>query len=185
MTSFGKFKGCFRSVSSRAFECRVARLSATICSPSYELGAFNAPTQHVASGEIPQQMSGDSMGKILTTSFPHRNISIHSEWYCLRSSVMIQVSDFIGDPKRSSEVTIGHQRVFLITFDSEEMRPASGHILFHSYDALRHMQYDLLVSPPDLDLRSNFDLELTRSPSRCFDASWREKRDGTKMKSVS
>ena len=32
------------------------------------------------------------------------------------------------------------------------------------------MQYDLLGSPRDLDLRSNFDLDLSRSCYTCFDA---------------
>ena len=33
------------------------------------------------------------------------------------------------------------------------------------------MQYDLLGSPLDLDLRSNFDLDLSRSCYTCFHAS--------------
>ena len=36
----------------------------------------------------------------------------------------------------------------------------------------------LLRSTRDLDLRSNFELDLLRSISMCFDASQREKHDG-------
>ena len=43
------------------------------------------------------------------------------------------------------------------------------------------MQYDLLGSPRDLDLRSNFDLDLSRSCYTCFDASLRVKHDGVKI----
>ena len=37
------------------------------------------------------------------------------------------------------------------------------------------------VDLSDLDLRSNFDLDLSRSPCICFDASRREKHDGAKI----
>ena len=48
-----------------------------------------------------------SMGKISTTSFSHRNISIHRKWCWLRSSVMTQATVFIGDPPK---VIWGHLR---------------------------------------------------------------------------
>ena len=41
--------------------------------------------------------------------------------------------------------------------------------------------FDLFGSPRDLDLRSNFPLDLSRSPCICFDASRREKHDGVKI----
>ena len=46
------------------------------------------------------------------------------------------------------------------------------------------MQHDLVGSPRDLDLRSNFDLDFSRSPCICFDASRREKHDGAKLISL-
>ena len=62
-----------------------------------------------------------SMGEILTTSFPHRNISIHSEWYWLRFSVMTQATVFIGDPPKVIWGHLSSSTVFLrITFDSED-----------------------------------------------------------------
>ena len=45
-------------------------------------------------------------------------------------------------------------------------------------DASTDMQLDLFGSPSDLDLRSNFDLDLSRSSDTCFDASRRGKYDG-------
>ena len=44
-------------------------------------------------------------------------------------------------------------------------------LCFSHQDASRHMEYDLLGSPRDLDLSSNFDLALSRSCYTCFDAS--------------
>ena len=41
-----------------------------------------------------------SIGDILTTSFPHRNLFINSEWCWLRSPVMTQATVFIGDPPK-------------------------------------------------------------------------------------
>ena len=43
VTSFGKFRGCFRIVSSRAFERRVARLSAAIRSRVMTWGRLTPP----------------------------------------------------------------------------------------------------------------------------------------------
>ena len=58
-------------------------------------------------------------------------------------------------------------------------------LCFSHQDASKHMQYDLLGSPRDLDLRSNFDLDLSRSCYTCFDASWRGKHDGVKIIALS
>ena len=46
------------------------------------------------------------------------------------------------------------------------------------------MQHDLLGSPRDLDLRSNFDLDLARSPCICSDRL-DEKHDGVKRIALS
>ena len=40
--------------------------------------------------------------------------------------------------------------------------------------------FDLFRSPRDLDLRSNFPLDPSRSKCTCFDASRREKHDGVR-----
>ena len=49
VTSFGKFRGCFRIVSSRAFKRRIVRLSAAIRSRVMTWGRFNAPPPPPAS----------------------------------------------------------------------------------------------------------------------------------------
>ena len=54
-------------------------------------------------------------------------------------------------------------------------------LCFSHQDSSIHMLYDLLGSPRDLDLRSNFDLDLSRSCYTCFDASWRGKHHGVKI----
>ena len=44
-------------------------------------------------------------------------------------------------------------------------------------DASTDMQHDPFGSWHDLDLRSNFEIDLSRSPWICFEPSWREKHD--------
>ena len=51
--------------------------------------------------------------------------------------------------------------------------------------ASNDMQFDLLRSLRDLDLRSNFEVYLSRSNYLCFDSSRRDKYDGTHIISVS
>ena len=58
VTSFGKFRGCFMIVSSRAYERRIVRLSAAIRSRVMTWGRLTPLPQQVAGGEIPQQMPG-------------------------------------------------------------------------------------------------------------------------------
>ena len=124
--------------------------------------------------------------KFSTTSFPHRNISIHSEWNHLWSSVTIHVSVFIDDPpKRSSEVTQS-PTIFTNNFCFRKggyMGVVS--LCFSRIDASTHMQYDILGSPRNLDLRSNCDPDPSRSAGICVDAYGREKHDGTKINSLS
>ena len=54
-------------------------------------------------------------------------------------------------------------------------------LCFSHQEASIHMQYDLLESPRDLDLRSSFDLDLSRPYYTFFDASWRGKHDGVNI----
>ena len=58
VTSFGKFRECFRIVSSRAFERRIGRLFAAIRLRVMTWGRLTSPPQQVAGGEMPQQMPG-------------------------------------------------------------------------------------------------------------------------------
>ena len=58
-------------------------------------------------------------------------------------------------------------------------------LCFSHQDASINVQCDLLRSPRDLDLRSSFDLDLSRSCYTCFDASWRGKHDGVKIIALS
>ena len=46
------------------------------------------------------------------------------------------------------------------------------------------MQHDLFGSGHDLDLRSNFQHDLSRATDSSFDASWREEHDAGKIKFV-
>ena len=52
-------------------------------------------------------------------------------------------------------------------------------------DVSIHMQLDLLRSPHDLDLRSNFDFDLSRSSHTCFNAYWQGKHDGVNIIALS
>ena len=47
------------------------------------------------------------------------------------------------------------------------------------------MQYDLLRSLRDLDLRSNFEVDLSRSNYICFDSSRQDKHDGAHIFALS
>ena len=204
--------------------------------------------------------------------FPHRNISIHSEWCWIRSSVMAQATIFIGDSqkviwgqawrneyrgggtriwgplrKRAPSAKRAHKvyskianclknstmsvkrahfskyRVPLGPYQEIKFMgpgggtgppppgfssPVWGHLssptvfceyfwlrrdrdvrvvslCFSHQDASIHMQYDLLGSPRDLDLRTNFSLDLSRLCYTCLDASERGKHDGVKIIALS
>ena len=126
------------------------------------------------------------MGKISTTSFSHRNVSIHWKWCWLRSSVMTQATVFIGVPPKVIWGHLRSQTVFANNFWSKRDRDVRMVSLCFSHQhASIHMQYDLFGSLRDLDLRSNFDLDLSRSCYTCFDASGRGKYDGVKIIALS
>jgi len=80
---------------------------------------------------------------------------------------------------RSSEVFRGHQQWFAYTSwlkrDSDEQLTP---LCFARLAASRLMQHG---SPNDLDLSSNFEIDLTRSPSMWFKAPWRDKHDVVKI----
>ena len=57
MTSFGKFRGCFRIVSSRAFERRIGRLSAAIRSQVMTWGRLTRALEGGAKNALPSGFS--------------------------------------------------------------------------------------------------------------------------------
>ena len=83
------------------------------------------------------------------------------------------------------EVTRGHQQFFANNLRSKwdrDVRLVSLRFLRKAH----RMMYNLTflghqVTLPWLDLRSNFDLDLSRSNHKWFDAPWRDKHDGIKI----
>ena len=82
---------------------------------------------------------------------------------------MTHATVFIGDPPKVISGHLSSPTIFLrITFIRDrDVRVVS--LCFSHQDALIPMQYDLLRSPRDLDLRSNFDLDLSRLYYTFFD----------------
>ena len=83
------------------------------------------------------------------------------------------------------EVTRGHQQFLPITWEPNEIETwdcchcvclRKAHRMMHNLTYLGHR-----VTLPWLDLRSNFDLDLSRSNYTWFDAPWRNKHDGIKI----
>ena len=84
------------------------------------------------------------------------------------------------------EVTRVHQQFFFqITWDTNEIETwdwchcvclRKAHWMMYKLTYLGHQ-----VTLPWLDLRSNFDLDLSRSNYTWFDAPWRDKHDGIKI----
>ena len=97
--------------------------------------------------------------------------------------MMIQGQVLTSDPAKVVWGHRGHQQVFadnLRLGRARDMKVVSM-CLSRQY-ASTDMQ---LGSSRDLDLRSNFDLELSRSCYTCFDAPWRGKHDGVKIIALS
>ena len=86
-------------------------------------------------------------------------------------------------PLKSSEVTRGHQQFFA---DNLRLRRARDIQVVSMRLSRQYASTDMqLGSRRDLDLRSNFDLDFSRSCYICFDASWRGKHDGVKIIALS
>ena len=106
--------------------------------------------------------------RIGTFPFTGNGVGLGPQWWT-------QPTVFIGDPPK---VIWGHLRsptVFLRkTFDPKEIETWEWS---HCVSSRRIDTYAIWPtwSPRDLDLRSNFDLDLSRSCYTCFDASWRGK----------
>ena len=86
-------------------------------------------------------------------------------------------------PLRSSEVTEVTNRFLQITWDWEELETWKWSQCVCLVNTLRLICN--LGQAVDLDLRSNFDLDLSRSCYTCFDAPWRGKHDGVKIIALS
>ena len=111
---------------------------------------------------------------------------IWMESHQVRYLLILQVKFLVGDPSKGHG---GHSRsptVFLpITWESNEIETWDcchcvclhrAHRMMYNLTYLGHR-----VTLPWLDLRSNFDLNLSRSNYTWFDAPWREKHDGIKI----
>ena len=97
--------------------------------------------------------------------------------------MMTQGQVLTSDPAKVVWGHRGHQQVFadnLRLGRARDMKVVSM-CLSRQY-ASTDMQ---LGSSRDLDLRSNFDLDLSRSCYTCFDAPWRGKHDGVKIIALS
>ena len=134
-----------------------------------------------------------SMGKTSNPSFSEDTCQISpilSASCLLRPLLMAQVQIWIsGRCKghlRSPEVT---NNLLPITFDRDEIETRKWHqcvCLIESHRLVCNMTHRyLLRSPCDLDLKSNFEIDLPRSWCMCFDAPWREKYDGIKINALS
>ena len=109
-------------------------------------------------------------------------IESHQVMYLL----ILQVKFLVGDPSKGHG---GHSRsptVFLqITWEPNKIETwncchcvclRNAHRMMYNLTYLGHR-----MTLPWLDLRSNFDLDLSRSNYTWFDAPWREKHDGIKI----
>ena len=91
---------------------------------------------------------------------------------------------FIGGPSEGHLRSPGVTNGFLpIAGDWDEIEIWEWSLSLR--DTSSYMQLDLLRSPRDCDLRSNFDFDLSRSCHICFDAHWRDKNDGVKIIALS
>ena len=97
--------------------------------------------------------------------------------------MMTQGQVLISDPAKVVWGHRGHQQVFA---DNLRLRRARDMKVVSMCLSRQHASTDMqLGSSRDLELRSNFDLDLSRSCYTCFDASWRAKHDGVKIISLS
>ena len=110
---------------------------------------------------------------------------IWMESHQVRYLLILQVKFLVGEPSKGHG---GHSRsptVLTITWDPNEIDTWDWCHCVCLRKAHR-MMYNLTYSGHQvtlawLDLRSNFDLKLSRSNYTWFDAPWRDKHDGTKI----
>ena len=97
--------------------------------------------------------------------------------------MMTQGQVLTSDPAKVVWGHGGHQPFFA---DNLRLRRARDMKVVSMCLSRQYASTDMqLGSSRDLDLRSNFDLDLSRSCYTCFDASWRGKHDGGKIIALS
>ena len=97
--------------------------------------------------------------------------------------MMTQGQVLTSDPAKVVWGHWGHQQVFA---DNLRLRRARDMKVVSMCLSRQYASTDLqLGSSRDLDLRSNFDLDFSRSCYTCFDASWWDKHDGVKIIALS
>ena len=133
-----------------------------------------------------------AMGEKPNPSLTHQARLFYHKLSYVRVLLMIQVQILIGDLHRvtwghmtSSEVT---NRFWLITNDWKELQAwAWSHCacIVKTNRLICNMSHlGQHLTSGDLDLRSNIDLTLLRSPCIWFDAPWREEHAGNQIKSL-
>ena len=124
-----------------------------------------------------------AMGEKSKPSFWHHSCSACTQSSCFRLFLMTQFVILTSDPRkgqmRSPEVT---HSFLLITFDRKEIKTCKWSHRVRLVKALRLIcsmtYFGHQVTLRSRDLRSNIDLDLSRSSCIWFDASWRDKHDG-------
>ena len=97
--------------------------------------------------------------------------------------MMTQGQVLTSDPAKVVKGHRGHQQVFA---DNLRLRRTRDMKVVSMCLSWQYASIDMqLGSRRDLDLRSNFDLDLSMSCYTCFDASWRGKHDGVKIIALS
>ena len=113
---------------------------------------------------------------------------IWMESHQVRYLLILQVKFLVGDPSKGHG---GHSKsptVFPITWEPNEIEKwdcchcvclRKAHRMIYNLTYLGHR-----VTLPWLDLRSNFELDLSRSNYTWFDAPWRDKHDGINIVAI-
>ena len=97
--------------------------------------------------------------------------------------MMTQGQVLTSDPAKVVWGHRGHQQVFA---DNLRLRRAGDMKVVSMCLSRQYASTDMQFgSRRDLDLRSNFDLDLSRSCYACFDASWRAKHYGVNIIALS
>ena len=123
------------------------------------------------------------MGEKLKSFPTHQKGVILSGSRALRPFMMTQGQVLTSGPSKVVWGHRGHQQIFA---DNLRLRRARDMKVVSVCLSRQYASTDMqLGSRRDLDLRSNFDLDLSRSCYICFDASWRGKHDGVKIIALS
>ena len=125
----------------------------------------------------------ESMGEILKSFPTHQQGVILSGSCALRPFMMTQGQVLTSDPAKVVWGHRGHQQVFA---DNLRLRRARDMKRVSMCLSRQYASTDMqLGSSRNFDLRSNLDLDLSRSCYTCLDASWRGKHDGVKIFALS